>query len=64
MLKINHQQLATQGSIMVTISLALGAAIGEALNIEAWFEKFGRWLQKSVITKVTRDLLKDLSPLP
>ena len=46
MLKINHQQLATQGSIMVTISLALGAAIGEALNIEAWFEKFGRWLQK------------------
>lgn len=46
MLKINHQQLATQGSIMVTISLALGAAIGESLNIEAWFEKFGRWLQK------------------
>ena len=46
MLKINQHQLVTQGSIMVTISLALGAAIGEALKIETGFEKLGHWLQK------------------
>ena len=46
MLKINQHQLVTQGSIMVTISLAFGAAIGEALKIETGFEKLGHWLQK------------------
>jgi hypothetical protein len=37
--------LNTQGTMMMIISLALGALIGEFLNLDKWFEVFGTWLR-------------------
>lgn len=35
----------TQGTIMMIISLAAGAFLGELINIDNWFERFGVWLR-------------------
>ena len=37
--------LGTTGTINVCISLALGALIGEIIDIDAFFEKIGAWLR-------------------
>lgn len=37
--------LDTQGAMMLIISLAGGALFGELLNLERWFERFGKWLR-------------------
>lgn len=34
------------GSMLVVACLALGGLIGEILNIEHWFERFGEWLKQ------------------
>ena len=34
------------GSMLIIACLALGGLIGEILNIENWFERFGEWLKK------------------
>ena len=46
MLTLSDGVLSAEGSLMLIISLALGAAIGSALNIEAFVERFGRWLRE------------------
>lgn len=35
----------TQGTIMMIVSLAGGAFLGELINIDNWFERFGVWLR-------------------
>lgn len=35
----------TQGSMMLIISLVLGALVGEAIDIEGYAERFGAWLK-------------------
>lgn len=45
MLKIEENTILSQHAMMVVISLALGALIGEFLNIEQRIEDFGRWLK-------------------
>ena len=37
--------LDTQGTMMMIISLAAGALLGELLNLERWLERFGKWLR-------------------
>ena len=37
--------LTTQGSMMMILSLAIGALAGEIINIDAQFERFGEWLK-------------------
>lgn len=37
--------LDTQGTMMMIISLAVGALLGEFLNLEQWLERFGKWLR-------------------
>jgi hypothetical protein len=37
--------LETQGTMMMILSLAMGALLGEFFNLEHWFEQFGRWLR-------------------
>ncbi len=37
--------LTTTGTMMMIFSLALGALIGEMINIDARFEQFGEWLK-------------------
>ena len=46
MLSITDGQLVSTHSLMIVISMALGSLIGELLNIEAAFEKFGEWLKR------------------
>ena len=45
MLVIDNGLLSTQKSMMATVTLALGAFIGELINIEKLFEDFGEWLK-------------------
>lgn len=45
MLKIENASVASGKSMFVVICLSLGALIGEAINIEGWFERFGEWLK-------------------
>lgn len=51
MLKVNGQQLETQGTMLLIFSLVIGALIGEFLNIEDKLEKLGEWLKSKVKAK-------------
>ena len=46
MLHIQNGELGSGQALMIVICLALGALIGEAINIEARFEAFGEWLKR------------------
>ena len=46
MLSISDGRLVSTQALMIVISMALGSLIGEILNIEAAFEKFGEWLKR------------------
>lgn len=46
MLVLNQNALQTQGTMMMIGSLAIGAVIGEMLDIESAMEHFGDWLKK------------------
>lgn len=46
MLKITDGALITSGSMMLIICFVLGGIVGELLNIEGAFERFGAWLRK------------------
>ncbi len=45
MLTISDGSLSTSGTMMMVISLALGAVVGELLDIEEKFNTFGEWLK-------------------
>lgn len=45
MLTISHGSLSTTSSMMMILSLVIGGLIGELINIEAFFERFGAWLK-------------------
>ena len=45
MMKVEGASLSGGRSMFVVICLALGALIGESINIEGWFERFGEWLK-------------------
>lgn len=46
MLTVNGTGVVSGGSMLIVISLALGALIGEFLNFEDKFERFGEWLKQ------------------
>ena len=46
MLQIRDGGLSSGQALMVVICLALGALIGEAIDIESRFETFGEWLKR------------------
>lgn len=46
MFTISDNGLASGKSMMIVVCLALGALIGELLNIEDKFEQFGEWLKR------------------
>lgn len=37
--------LEAQGTLMMIVSLAVGALLGEFIDLEHWFERFGLWLR-------------------
>ncbi len=43
---LHHDALPDGGSMLVIACLALGGLIGELINIEHWFERFGEWLKQ------------------
>lgn len=45
MLKISGSSLSSGRSMFIVASIALGAVVGEILNIEHGFERFGEWLK-------------------
>ena len=46
MLGVNGTGLTSSGTMLLVICLALGALVGELLNIEAAFTRFGDWLKR------------------
>ena len=46
MLTIQDGKLGSAQALMVVICLALGALVGEAIDIESRFEAFGEWLKQ------------------
>lgn len=46
MLAVKDGYLTAKYSILITVCLALGALIGEIINIEKGFEAFGEWLKE------------------
>ena len=51
MLVIDNGKLSTRGTLMMIFSIALGALIGELINIEKHTERFGEWLKKKSKSK-------------
>lgn len=45
MLAVQDGALTSRWGLLVTLSLVLGAIVGEALGIESWLETFGKWLR-------------------
>ena len=45
MLTIDNGVISSGHAMLVTICLALGTMVGEIINIEEWFERFGEWLK-------------------
>lgn len=45
MLTVTGSSVTSGKGMFIVVSLALGALIGEILNIERWFERFGEWLK-------------------
>lgn len=45
MLSVTDGKVSSGGSMLMVISLALGALVGELCNIEELFERFGQWLK-------------------
>lgn len=53
MFSVMDGKIVYGGDFLIIICLALGALVGEIINIEGIFEKFGEWLKKK--THSTRD---------
>ncbi len=54
MLAVEGGKISTHGEILLSVSLAAGALIGEMLDIEGKFEQFGGWLKKKAGSKDSR----------
>lgn len=51
MLSVSEGKLVSGQSMLVTLCLVIGTFLGELLNIEGLFERFGSWLQKKTGSK-------------
>jgi len=45
-LTVENGSLVSGRAMLLVGSLALGALVGELINIEHWFERFGEWLKR------------------
>lgn len=46
MLTVENGAVVSSGAMLIIGCLAIGAVVGEALNIEGAFERFGEWLKR------------------
>lgn len=54
MLVITDGAVSSQGAILLSLSMASGALIGEMMKIEDQFERFGGWLKEKAGSKDSR----------
>ncbi len=45
MLSAEGSVISSNRGVFIVVCMLLGAIVGEALNIEGWFERFGTWLK-------------------
>ena len=64
MLTVTENSVTSGGTMLIIACLALGALIGEAVNIEDRFEAFGEWLKMKSGNAKDKNLSKVLSPRP
>ncbi|MBQ7123488.1 MAG: DUF554 domain-containing protein [Oscillospiraceae bacterium] len=58
MLKITEGSLKSSGTMLIIASLAIGALIGEIINIEDRFENFGEWLKMKTGNAKDKDFVE------
>lgn len=46
MLSVENGKIVSSGAMLVILSLTIGAVIGELINLEGAFERFGEWLKQ------------------
>ena len=46
MLTVENGKIVSSGAMLVILSLTIGAVIGELVNLEGAFERFGEWLKQ------------------
>lgn len=46
MLRVENGQIVSSGGMLVILCLTVGAAIGELMNLEGAFARFGEWLKQ------------------
>ncbi|PKM86144.1 MAG: DUF554 domain-containing protein [Firmicutes bacterium HGW-Firmicutes-12] len=51
MFKISENTIETTGTMVIIVSLVVGALIGELIEVEKRMEQFGEWLKKKVTLK-------------
>ena len=56
MLRLSGSSLSTHGTVMMVVSLAAGAVIGEIIDLEKQFTRFGEWLKKGQAMRKIRIL--------
>ena len=54
---LHNDSLPGSGSMLIIACLALGGLIGELLNIEAGFERFGKWLKQKTGNAKDKDFV-------
>ena len=54
---LHHDLLPGGGTMLLVACLALGGLIGEILNIEHWFERFGEWLKQKTGNAKDKDFV-------
>ena len=54
---LHNDSLPGSGSMLINACLALGGLIGELLNIEAGFERFGEWLKQKTGNAKDKDFV-------
>lgn len=59
MLLLEAGYIVSTGSMLLVVSLTLGALIGELLDIEGLFEKFGYWLKMKSGSARDKDFVND-----
>lgn len=57
MLKIDGDTLSSAQALRIVICLALGALVGEAVDIESRFERFGEWLKRKTGNAKDKDFI-------
>ncbi len=51
MFSVDNGKISTQGTMLLVLSLIIGAVIGELFNIESRLEKVGEWLKEKIKAK-------------